>query len=299
YCEVSKDSMQRFLDRFLVQECSSQKRAVVCIARLIHTSDVFYTYRVENQSVWRTSSNSYLIDTIYKQTLNRLQRKLDTYMNRQSVFDFSSLTVPRYAKSGEVENLRLKLDSLHQTLKANESDIILTQLIIFEIKSSLIRRSITYSKLWYLKGFFEEFENHNPNTTGEVMLFLYEYDFNSTSFTNLLITIFQKVISRQTDLYCQLDIVYLMEDTLRTIVLRNDISGPFSSLSIEKQLFHHVNNKRKLLENRIRLYSEKANCKISEGSVNEKLQVNLSVAKFGLLIRLFIETGVIEEREKG
>lgn len=297
--DALKQDARLFRAKLIDQVSFSQKRTHYSVLQLIHSSDIIYSYLLQFGS--RKTYNAILIAGIYRQTLVLLQDLLDTiicFTSRYKLIDFSQLTLTRYASGTFKESLRLNITGLKQALDNGRSDPFIDEIIIEELKSLLQSKSIKYNEVWYLMRFFKDFKLLEPSTTGEVILFLCEHDFNAPSFWDLLITIFHRVTSRQIDLRCQLDIVYMLEDTVKGIFMHHNIQGPFFGSSVRKQLLNHLANKKQLLRNQIRLFSHREKQGLRESDSIKPLQLNLSVPQFGYLIRLFIEAGVIREQEK-
>lgn len=290
-----------FRQKVITQINVSPKRAIANMTQLISKSDIVYTYFVEYRAAWSASSKSDVIVDIYRHTLAMMQNLLDDLVHiarRNDRIKFAQLHLTKYECSSVVKLLQMKLFELKRTVDVTCSDLALIGMVSAEVKSLLFSSSITYSAYWYLQHFLNALERYKPSTSAEIILFLCERDFNAPVFFKLLRTIFHQAIERQIDLRAQLEIVYMLEDTVKGACIHSGMQAPFAGISLLKQLLSYLASKQTTIQKRIELLGKQPHDGPGRVATDWRLQVNFSVPLFGYFIRLLIAVGIFGEHDK-
>lgn len=167
-------------------------------------------------------------------------------------------------------------------------EILLTELKVLTKEKIIYRGAMTYAI--DLASHILMSENLSKEKLEQILI---EYNFNSRAFCQYCLNNTDSLILEVSSLHQQLDMLISLEEKLNSLIQYQKGNGLFNNrISIAERLKKYYMRKKDLIIQRIDARrTEMLDSKLCDD--NEKIAINLSVAKFGFLIRLFIEKGYL------
>lgn len=134
--------------------------------------------------------------------------------------------------------------------------------------------------------------------TSEVEELLYQMDFKTPYFFRYWTNRCNRLLSDEGNLHRQLEILIGMEDRLNGLTAKEKKKLLPDDASIHVQLRKFLKEKKAHINQRIRLRRMEL-CDAGLAESGQRILINLSVAQFGLFIRLFLEKGLLLKEDIG
>jgi hypothetical protein len=125
---------------------------------------------------------------------------------------------------------------------------------------------------------------------------LFQYNFNSTDYYNYCTSYISQQLSEQPDMRTQLDLLSFIHKSLNLIPVQQDLAYSQDAPSIRELLKEWIQVESKYLRSRLKHPSPENAKKFKTLPENFKLQSSLTLSELAALFRIFIEMGVIQNR---
>ena len=289
--------IRSFRPCFLEWSGTSQLLAITALLQIVATSNTVHGLLIRSAPKWSKNGKEIGLRQVYLSVLHRLETLLEDCIRLNG--GLYSLT-PFTAHSLPAIKMRLKekFVKLSDRLDTRNLDIELSKLLVEGLQMLINRKRMTRSDIVYIERIFEAFAQLKDLATANVEEILYENDFNIPVFVCYWIQHFNRAMSNASGLHRQLEILISLEERLNLMRPKRAQSCLQDHEPIHAQLTEFLTEKKRYIRERIALQrKEIQDTKLAE--TEERMPVNLSVAQFGLFIRLFIDDGTLPQADIG
>ncbi|TYP94438.1 hypothetical protein BC792_112102 [Sphingobacterium allocomposti] len=297
YFDDLTKSTQQFKPYFLNIISRSKPEAKAVLLQLTIVSNTIHNYMVAMAGSRKEYPFSRQVNQLYLQTLVLLDMLLE-FCGRLDKHTLSELPVTAYSIPSIRMQLKRRLNIVRNIIAESDIEPILGELVLRGLKRLIERQGMSRSDAKYASIILEELKKLQPFTTIEVENLLYQYDFNTPAFFNYCAKCCTRVIIDTPSLHEQLEVLIGLEDRISSLPARCTSRWMAKDKSIREQIMTLLTEKKQYIQQRIELRRlEIQDTKLNDET--ERAQVNLPVAQFGLLIRLFMEKGLLPKEEVG
>lgn len=282
---------------FIAMLGRSRKKAKSSVLQLIIASDTIHNYL---NTQLRSRKENLFTDEIrkyYRQTLIILESLLeDCEKFDKSIL--SNLNLTNYSISDIRMRLSKQLCIFRCKIADSHIDSELRELLLSGLRSLIGRKQINRLDTEYAFDILHELNSLEQLSTYDIENLLYQYDFNTPALFNYCAKSCNKSMLHTSSLHEQLEILIGLEDRINGLPARTKYRWLMEDESIRKQLRMFYKEKKSYVHQRIRLRrAELRDRKLADPT--RQILINLSVAQFGLFIRLFIEKGLLMKDNVG
>lgn len=297
YLKKLKNQTSRFRTYFIKLLSRSISEAKISVIQVINASDVIHEYLLRMNCARNQHSFPGQIRQLYGQILEEFESLIEFCGSFDAVVT-NSLPLTKYSITDTRIELRRRLKIVIDKIMESEVNNQLRELINNGITQLIVKSKITRLDVEYIKLIIDRLDEVSRLTTFEVENILYQYEFNSPQFFNYCLKGCNSLFIDASSLYTQLEILIDFEDRINSLPPRTQLRWLAKEESIRKQLKSFFKEKKVFLRQRIKLRrAEIEDQKLSEQT--DRRLINLPVNQFGLLIRLFIEKGIIPKEDVG
>ncbi|MCT1533007.1 hypothetical protein M3B46_18545 [Sphingobacterium daejeonense] len=286
-----------FRSFFIEQLAASKKVARIYLMQLIEVSNKIYDYLTKMSALWTKGRFPNYIRNIYRQVLSLL----GSLMEMCGGFDREiqlGLPITNYSLSNIRIMLNQKFEVVRKQIGNSNIDKQLRELLLSGIQSHIRKKEMKKSDLDYACLILDRLEYSESYSTSEMENLLYQYDFNTPTFFNYCIINCNRVLLDTPSLHEQMEILIGFEDRINGLPRRTTLRWMPEDISIREQLRVFLKEKKAYLHQRMELRrSEIEDHKLTED--NERMEVNVPVTQLGLLVRLFMERGILPKEDVG
>lgn len=230
----------------------------------------------------------------YLKILNSIEEMIDCYESIRSELT-NELPLTEYKLSTIKFLYSKKLIALDSKLSQSNLGPEIVEILLTELRALIKKKIIYRGSMAYaidLASHILMFENMSKEKLEQILI---EYNFNSQGFCQYCLNKTDSLILEFSSLHQQLDRLISLEEKLSTLVQCRKGMGLLNNrISIAEKLSKYYIRKKDLIIQRIDARrTEMLDSKLCDD--NEKITINLSVAKLGFLIRLFIEKGYLPQ----
>ncbi len=288
-----KNDIQTFRMHAFTKITVSKKFVFSSLAQLTTVSDSIYYYLINCAPAWRASSLAPEIHSTYKQVLKMLQGLMDAiigFARTNNIDVYRQMPLSRYNAASIRAYMRAKLSAVNSDLQAGKCSSTLRKLFVDRLKQLLNKPRLTYLQLWTISGILSSVQSARPRETLELIILLFQYNFNKPTFIRFLKMYCRRLLQRQAEPADQLSKLYMLEDMIKQICETSSCQIRFQGVRIEKMMLAFVRREKQYIQQQMHHnpYSQES-----------KRQVNLSVPQLGLLARLQVETGIFSKEDIG
>lgn len=188
--------------------------------------------------------------------------------------------------------LRQRLDILQRKIIITDIDEELSSLLFKGLQMLISKKGISRAEVSYTIALMDSLKATDSLNTSVLEDLLCQLDFNTPTFFNYWINYCNKLLDDEPNLHRQKEILIGMEDRFNGLSPKEKMRCVVDDESICVQLKEFLKEKKSYVNQRIKLRrAELRDNKLAESG--GRILFNLSVAQFGLLIRLFIESGLL------
>lgn len=279
-----------------VKVIKSRKLFQILVLKLVEASDRIYYFITRMSTIWNRRPQALKIRILYNKVLDVLENSIDFYRNYHNGESYIPLT--RNCLSQLKPNLYQKLSQVRSTLTKSEVNSYLRTVICNGLKNKLIKKKLTILDIEYLKRLMNGIIKMESITSYKVENFLYENEFNHPEFLKYIISVFNYNLAPISNFFEKIEFILKFEERVSNLKpqLFNEKFG--DKFSVKEYLKTFLNDRKSYFQQFIELrVSEIEIQKDKIQPVNNELK--LSVAQLGLFIRLFMEIGVVDNKEVG
>ena len=276
---------------------SSYKLATTALLQVVITSNALHDFLTKMTSAWEKSPLSQDIRYAYRSTLHALEALLEDCGKLDNDL-LSRIPISAHSLPPIRIRLRERLASIIPLLDNDRLDGKLSGILIKRMNMLIGSKGLSRSDVDYVNSLLDNLEALDNFSKENVEEILYHHDFNSSAFYNYWVQGCNHALDNAPGLHRQLEVLIAFEERLNSI--RPMKTGKWAPLdiSIHTQLKEFLKEKKAHIHERINLQREEIkDRKLAESE--ERMPVNLSVAQFGLTIRLFIEDGTLPQADIG
>lgn len=294
---TSAKKIKTFTPYYINQLAKSEMQAKMLLMQVVSASNSIHNYLTILNRIECEQSFSAQIRKCYLQLLTLLEMLLETCGKFDKAI-FLQIPLTTHSISSIRMELRIRLNALRHIVAESDVNPILGEVILGGLRRLIERQGMNRSDEKYASIILEELQKLQPFTTIQVENLLYQYDFNTPAFFNYCAKCFNHLIIDTPSLHEKLEILIGLEDRISNLQPRCTSSWMAKDKSIREQIRIFLAEKKQFVQQRIELRRlEIQDAKLSDET--ERAQVNLPVAQFGLLIRLFMEKGLLPKEEVG
>lgn len=243
------------------------------------------------QGYKRTPRDNNYSNFVHKKILNYIEEtieKCETF-NQQIIAD---LPLTKYKISYFKPNVNNLLQRIKFNLCNSDVDETLTEVLCKDFGNLVKKKQIIRSEFHFVICILTKLSALKTLSTESIEEFLIGYDYNTPLFYKYCIKKANELIQQCNCLHQQVNVVLNLEDNIINIRSLKTRKFVKSKSSITAELKGFYKEKRVTLMNKIELRRiELLDSK--HANDYDRIQMNLSVAQFGLLIRLFIDHNLI------
>lgn len=230
----------------------------------------------------------------YLKVLNSIEEKIEYCESIRSELT-NGLPLTDYKLSTIKFYYSKQLKALDSKLSQSNLDQDIVEILLSELKNLIKKKIIYRGAMAYaidLVSYILMSENLSMDKLEQILI---EYNFNSRAFCQYCLNKTDSLILEVSSLHQQLDKLISLEEKLSNLVQYCKGKGLLNNrISIAEKLRKYYMRKKDLIIQRIDgRRTEMLDSKLCDD--NEKITINLSVAKLGFLIRLFIEKGYLPQ----
>lgn len=294
---TSAEKIKTFIPYYINQLAKSEIQAKMLLMQIVSASNSIYNYLTILNKIECEQHFSAQIRMCYLKLLTLLEMLLETCGKFNKAI-FLQIPLTTHSISSIRMELRIGLNVLRLIVAESEVNPKLGEVLLGGLKRLIEREGINRSEAKYASSILEEFQKLKPFNTIEVENLLYQYDFNTPSFFNYYAKYCNRLIVGTPSLHEQLEILIGLEDRISSLPARCTSKWMTKDESVREQIRTLLGEKKQNIRQRIELRRfEIQDAKLTDKA--ERAQVNLPVAQFGLLIRLFMEKGLLPNEEVG
>ncbi|QQD14404.1 hypothetical protein [Sphingobacterium sp. UDSM-2020] len=188
--------------------------------------------------------------------------------------------------------LRQRLAILQGKIIIADIDGELCSLLVRGLQILISKKGLSRAEVSYTIAVLDTLNATESLNTYLVEDLLYQLDFNTPTFLNYWIRYSNKLLQDEPNLHRQIEILIGIEDRVNGLSPKEKRRCVVDDESICVQLKAFLKEKKRYVNQRIKLRrAELRDSKLAESG--GRILFNLSVAQFGLLIRLFMENGLL------
>lgn len=292
-----KANMVYFLSSFTEIMGTSAKKAKIALSQLILTANKIYgnlkNITKTNLPIERCS----YIRKIYLEMLSIIDALLDDCerLNEKLLRD---LPLTKYSSFIGKDLLKKNLVLMKSKIHISSINHDLSKLILGTLRNVIEKNEIRRGELKYAMLILQELLNIVNLETEKIENILIQYDFNSPKFFNYCAKNCLLQTTENVSLHMQMEVLISLEERLNIIPQKRFLRLTMEDESIRRQLKNFYKEKKESLKERLELRrNEILDSKLWQD--NEKAMINLSVPQMGLIIRLFMEQGIIPREDVG
>ncbi|WP_157698566.1 MULTISPECIES: hypothetical protein [Sphingobacterium] len=292
-----KANMIYFLSSFTEIMGASAKKAKIALSQLILTANKIYenlknikktNFPIERYSYVRKIYIEML--SIIDSLLNDCERLNEKLLRDLPLTKYSSFVGKDLFK----KDLVLLKSKIHNSCINHD----LSKLVLGTLRNVIEKKEIKRGEINYLMLILQELLNIENLDTQKIENLLIQYDFNSPKFFNYCAKNCLSQTAENVSLHTQMEVLISLEDRLNIIPQKRFLRLTVEDESIRQQLKSFYKEKKESLKERMELRrNEILDSKLWQD--NEKALINLSVPQMGLIIRLFMEQGIIPREDVG
>lgn len=292
-----KKEIRSFRPYYILQLRDSRKNAKTSLLQVIVTSDTIHNYLMTISRSYGKNPSFHSIAQFYRQTLDLLELLVED-CGRFDKEILYGLPLTSYSKKNIRLQLREKVELLRKKITDTDLNVELKALLFSGLQALIARPGMNLSDADYATRILENLEKMESISTSEVENLLYQYDFNTPSFFNFYIKKCNNFLLEASSLHEQYEILIGLEDKINGLPATNSSRWMEDDDSLREQLRTFYREKKIFIRQKIKL--RRLELRDSELANNkDRMQVNLSVAQFGLFIRLFMEKGLLQKENVG
>jgi len=276
---------------------TSHKQAGTLLMQLVIASDKVHGFLTAMSKQRKEKGMSEKIRNHYRKTLVLLESLLED-CGRIDHEILSRIPLTAYSIPGIRMALRKRLVALQHRIRAAEIEPELYTLLVDGLHMLVSRNGINRSDVAYALAVMDALDEVAMLGTSAVEDLLYQLDFNIPAFFHHWTKRCNHLLSNEPNLHRQMEILIGIEDRFNGLTPKEKMKCLADDLSICTQLKEFLKEKKRHVSQRIKI----RRMEFRDGKLAEsggRLLLNLSVAQFGLLIRLFIEKGLLVKEDIG
>lgn len=274
----------------------NKRKTLMYLRQLVLISNAIYNYLFHMSSAWkkvRTSSN---IKATYLNLLNSLERTIFNIMQIEPDAD-SKIPITLYHNYCIKMDLKVLVKSFfnHLIKISIEPDLycLFEKFMMFFMQ----KKDITPFEIEYINNLIKQIETSNIRDTFQLVDLLYLQGFNTREFFHFYSNNINNHLKSISNLHDQIQFVIGEQDRLSSLLVGNKrisnhlcpIDRQFKNFLLKKEehLAETLNLRRVIIKDE------------QFSKTTSRLKIFLSVAQLGLLIRLFIEKGLLAKENIG
>ena len=281
--------------------CQSHHSEASVLTALIQTSNTLHGYLLEQQHPPNADHKIQQLHYYYRSVLDIFELLVDWLEELPTSSDKKILEVvpvTNYKLSRTQAIFLTQLRELTVYLNRSAIDPALGTLVLDEFKRFITKKWLSVADVKYIAAFSDAFASRKPATTMELVFLLYQSNFNSAAFLAYCINHCSELVTRAPGLIEQLDVLCRVEDQVNILSNNGSQAWAPGNTSIDDRLQNFIADKKRFLRHQLK-FRRLALRTPSIGETSERMFLNLSVAQFALVIRLFIVVGVLPSKEVG
>ncbi len=287
--KIAKKGSRLFLTEFQRLTPTSAGRSKKMLLLLNQYSDKLYALLI--------TAAKKKVDRIL---LLRLMDTLESLRHKCKDHDgkiYASMPLTSLDRSIRVPLLRQQLGMLQESLDSSQTDQQLRLILYQEIESITRDRQLSGSRLENLSIMIGQILKTPSPDTDQVARLLLEHNFNSLRIFSYWTEHCIALLTDEGSTYQQVETILRWESELVSLPRRAEHDGPFHGQSLQKMAARLYRNLKTLYLQKLDLRTSKRAAAAQEDY--QQVSINLSVAQLGLLIRLFMENGILPKHDVG
>ncbi len=289
--------MVYFLSSFTEIIGDSAKKAKIALSQLILTANKIYG-NLKNITKTNVPIERYsYIRKIYIEMLSIIDSLLND-CERLNEKLLRELPLTKYSSFVGKDLFKKDLAILKSKIHSSCINHDLSKLVLGTLRNVIEKKEIKRGELKYAMLILQELLNLENLETEKIENILIQYDFNSPKFFNYCAKNCLLQATENISLHTQMEVLISLEERLNIIPQKRFLKLTMEDESIRRQLKNFYKEKKESLKERMELRrNEILDSKLWQD--NEKALINLSVPQMGLIIRLFMEQGIIPREDVG
>ncbi|WP_333577632.1 hypothetical protein [Sphingobacterium sp.] len=290
-----EDGVDMFRPYFVERLCVSQKQAKTVLVQVVVASDKIYDFLIETARYSKESETTEKLRYRYLKILSQLESLLEDCGKIESDI-FYQIPLTSHSTANVRLALRQKINILQHRMMAADIDAELSSLLVKGLLILVAKKGISRAEVSYALTLLDVLKDTKSLETLLVEDLLFQLDFNTPTFFNYWVNNCNRLLDNEPNLYRQKEILIGMEDRFNGLIPKNKMKCMVDDASVSTQLKEFLKEKKRHINQRIKLRrAELQDIKLAESG--GRILFNLSVAQFGLLIRLFIENGLLMKED--
>ncbi|WP_141814156.1 hypothetical protein [Arcticibacter tournemirensis] len=265
--------------------------------QLVKISDTVHHYLWRLAPCWKRSLSAPQIKSFYLFALNFLEAVLEE-LGRLAPEILMQIPVTQYSQPNLIVELkgRYKFFELH--LDQLDIDDDLKNLVKKGLNQLIQKREINLMNVEYSRNLMTAVTAKEKLDTATFRRLLFLYGFNLPEFFLYCISSYKDVMENTPGLHEQLEMLMTEQDKLDSLLVNCKIQMLTDVASINKQLRGFLSEKKQYVKQMLKL--RRAMLKDDQLAKSMiRLKINMSVAQFGLFIRVQIEKGLLLKENIG
>ncbi|SDF95091.1 hypothetical protein SAMN05421827_102226 [Pedobacter terrae] len=274
----------------------NKRKTLMHLRQLVGISNAIYAYLFHLSPVWKKKRTSSNIKSTYLNLLDSIERTIINVKQIEPEAD-SKLPITMYHNYCMRMDLNGVFNSFLDLLNKLSIEPELYRLVEKFLMLFRQKKNITQCEIDYITNLIKQIETSNISDTSHLVDLLYLQGFNTREFFHFYSNSFNNHLKSISSLPDQIQSIISEQDRLNGLLVGNrrmsihhdQIDRQFKNflLKKEKHLSEILNLRRAIVQDE------------QFSKTTSRLKIFLSVAQLGLLIRLFIEKGLLAKENIG
>ncbi len=282
---------------FFLETDASPKEKQNLLSQLLYLSNTVNAYLFRFSPSWKDHEQVSLIRGFYLKTINFLELLIANLGTSEPEFHFNQ-SISDFQLKAIKPQLNRQYASLKKHLDAAAIDQDLRNLFLKGVFKFIRKKQLTLRDTNYFQTLVTALFQATELDTESLKEILCLYDFNLPEFFTYMINSWQNSLLDIPGLLDQLERIVVVRDTLQNIRGQKSDRLLTCEASLITNLKCFLEEKGQVIKQLLQL--RRIVLKDTELSKSSKrLQINLPVAQFGLLIRMLVEKGLLKKENMG
>lgn len=286
-----------FFRAYMLATASSKHRARKLLLSLSILSNKIYKCLILSNRIHKGSRKK---DPRRKALLKTLDMA-ESLMQECREFDDTpntALQMTSYRLAVKRSELKKSFAVLNGKLTENKIDIHLRSIILEELRSYIFKNILTEDKFKAIELFLHSLIATPQFEQGQIEVILFQHNFNSKLFFAYWTERCQSIILESAELHEQIETIIKLETMLIAQQGSTAVTGMFTGKSLHQNVGMYYRDQKTLIQQTILLRRSRIQDNVDQEETPH-MMINLSVAQFGLLIRLFMENDLLPKNNIG
>lgn len=297
--ELTNEVAHQFarVNRYYSIELFTRKKSVKSLFLvLVGVSNTTYRYLSREQRSWSGSPFGREIGCFYRFFLNSLECLISEIIQQDQKMT-ELLPLSRYRSQSIRASLMKEFRTAQHRLEDAEVEPSLIQILSEGLIAAMRQPKLNQATTAIISKLIGEL-NAAAISTNKVENIMFQHNFTSISFFNYAKNKIENNIDEITGLYKQLDYLLELQDRANSLPIGCELTWLSEAESVRMFFTRIIASKKKYVRECIELQRDEMRDSTSQTD-SKRLNISLSVAHFGLFIRLFMEQGIIDKAEVG